>query len=104
MISSLLIWIFVLLAIICANLPFFVPRPLLLCWRATPAKKAFIWVCIELGLLYLLCLLLANGLEMQKQAIHTQDWEFYVITLVLFILLAYPGFCWRFLWRPARQH
>ena len=42
---------------------------------------------------------LAYGLESQVSPVHVQKWQFYVTTLALFLVLAFPGFIARFFWR-----
>ena len=38
-------------------------------------------------------------LENKLGDIHSQKWEFYAITAALFVVFAYPGFVYRYLWR-----
>jgi hypothetical protein len=42
-------------------------------------------------------------LENRGGQIAPQGWEFYAITATLFITFAFPGFVWRYLYKP-RQH
>ncbi len=90
--------LFYTLAIIAANLPFLSERILFVKVPAT-GRKAFGWRLLEWGLLYLIVGLFARLLESQRTPVHTQGWAFYVITLALFIVFAWPGFVWRFFWR-----
>src|SRR6185312_5316065 len=40
---------------------------------------------------------LGNALELNLDNAFTQGWEFYAVTLALFLVLAYPGFVWRYM-------
>jgi hypothetical protein len=48
--------------------------------------------------MYLAVLLLSKGLEARFGAVYPQGWEFYAATACLFLVLAYPGFVWCYLW------
>lgn len=89
-----------LLAFLAANLPFIVERRLLvLPLRVTP--KPFYWRLIELFLLYGLLGGLAYALEANVSPPHKQGWEFYAITACLFLVFAFPGFVYRYLWKRS---
>ncbi len=86
------------LAVISANLPFLIERPLWL----TPfksGKKAIGWRLLELVLMYFIVGGIARLLEQKVAPPQHQDWEFYAITACMFIVLAFPGFIYRYLWR-----
>ena len=38
-------------------------------------------------------------LEVQVAPLHSQNWEFYAVTACLFLVFAFPGFTYRYLWR-----
>ncbi|TJZ75629.1 DUF2818 family protein [Chitiniphilus eburneus] len=85
------------LAALAANLPFLSDRIL---FAIRPAgRKAFAWRAVEMLALYLLVGGLALVLEQRLSPIHAQKWPFYVTTLCLFIVAAFPGFVWRYFWR-----
>ncbi|HLA39718.1 MAG TPA: DUF2818 family protein, partial [Candidatus Glassbacteria bacterium] len=42
---------------------------------------------------------LAWLVEKNLGPVHPQRWEFYATTACLFLVFAYPGFVYRFLWR-----
>jgi hypothetical protein len=97
---SLSSWFVILLAIAGANLPFLNERvfgliPLSI--FRLHAVKPFWLRLIELGVLYALVGAVAHFLEAQMGNFFTQGWEFYAITGCLFIVLAYPGFVFRYL-------
>ena len=40
--------------------------------------------------------------ESRAGPVYRQRWEFYAVTVCLFLVFAYPGFIYRYLWRrPA---
>ena len=86
----------ILLAAVAANLPFFNER----LFAAVPlrtARKPFWLRLIELAILYGLVGGLAYLLEARAGNAFEQRWEFYAITVCLFLVLAYPGFVYRYL-------
>lgn len=83
-----------MLALIAANLPWLSERVLFVMPRPPSGKREWIRV-LEWLLLYGLTGLVASGLEHRAQGErYAQDWEFYVITLCLFMVFALPGFIW----------
>lgn len=95
---TLIALLFYVLAIIAANLPFLTDRILFIRQPAN-GHKAFGWRLLEWGLLYGLLGLFARLLEAQRTPVHEQGWAFYVITLSLFAVFAWPGFVWKYFWR-----
>jgi len=90
----------ILLAIGGANLPFMNERLFGLIPFGTSGKAAIkpFWLrLIELAVLYALVGVIAHFLEAQIGNVFTQRWEFYAVTGSLFIVLAYPGFVFRYL-------
>ncbi len=59
--------------------------------------KSFFDRLIEVLVLYMLIGTLGLGLEANIGNPFAQGWEFYAITLSLFVVLAYPGFVYRYL-------
>jgi hypothetical protein len=49
--------------------------------------------------LYLLVGVFARVLESRQMPVHSQDWQFYVSTLALFLVFAFPGFVLRQFWK-----
>jgi hypothetical protein len=87
-----------LLALVLANLPFFSERILFL--RAAPAAgKPLGWRLLELVILYFVTGAIAWLLESRAGQVHAQRWEFYAVTVCLFLVFAYPGYVYRYLWR-----
>jgi Protein of unknown function (DUF2818) len=94
--QSASVWIVLLATLLAANLPFVNERvfgliPLSL--RAKPLAARF----AELVVLYLLAIGLGLLFERRAGQIAPQGWEFYAVTGALFIVLAFPGFTWRYL-------
>ncbi|MFN7537237.1 MAG: DUF2818 family protein [Burkholderiales bacterium] len=96
--NSAALWLMIVLAIATANLPFINER-LLGLWKLFASTKPF-WVrLLELLGLYAAVGLLAWLTEDSQSAVHAQGWQFYVTTFCLFLVAAYPGYLWRYLWR-----
>jgi hypothetical protein len=96
--ASLSSWLVILLAVLAANLPFLSERVLgIIPWRA-PVKP--FWVRLaEMFFLYGAVGLVAMLLESRIGNYFVQRWEFFAVTGCLFIVLAYPGFVYRYLRR-----
>jgi Na+-driven multidrug efflux pump len=90
--------ILITLAFVAANLPFANERVGLF-GPARPAGKNFAWRLLEWFALYFIVGGIARLLEGRLGAPQHQNWEFYAITLCLFMVFAYPGFVYRYLWR-----
>ncbi len=86
----------ILLAAFAANMPFINERLFLLIPIGRPVKPVWIRL-LELTLLYLLVRGVAYLLEARVGNAFSQGWEFYVITICLFLVLAFPGFVLRYL-------
>ena len=85
-------------AIAAAKLPFLSER-MLFVLRPAGGRKHAARRLLELVLMYFATGLLAYALEARQAQVHAQGWEFYALTACLFLVLAYPGFVWRYLWR-----
>lgn len=68
-------------------------------WRSKGLQvhKSFLERFLELLVFYALGLVLGFALEANLGNRFEQGWEFYAITLCLFVVLGYPGFVWRYL-------
>jgi hypothetical protein len=94
------VWFLVVTAFLAANLPFLLRRR----FGFGPEKKGFAgfwWRLLELAILYFAVGGMALALEARQGAIYPQGWEFYAITAFLFVVFAYPGFVYRYLWKRA---
>ena len=89
-------WFIVLLALVCANLPFLNQR--LFGVMPLKATKKSAWIRIgELIVLYFVVGALGFMLEARAGNRFEQGWQFYAITFSLFIVLAFPGFTFQYL-------
>lgn len=95
------ITILLLLALLAANLPWFSER----LFYIIPLKsqpKAIGWSLLELIVLYFVVGAIAMMVEKGSVGqIAPQRWEFYAITFSLFVVFAFPGFVYRYLWRKV---
>ena len=54
---------------------------------------------LELLLGYFITLALGIFIESTIGSIYSQGWQFYAVMACLFLVFAYPGFVYRYLWR-----
>ncbi|MDB5798064.1 MAG: hypothetical protein JWP36_1966 [Paucimonas sp.] len=95
---SLASWFVILLAVCAANLPFANERLFAAIALKRPAKP--LWMrLLELIALYFTVGILARVLEARAGNAAPQNWEFYAVTACLFLVLAFPGFVYRYLGR-----
>ncbi|MDP1672832.1 MAG: DUF2818 family protein [Burkholderiales bacterium] len=87
-----------LLAVVFANLPFLTER-ILFAVPAPAGGKSPGWRLLELVVLYFIAGLAAWLMESRAGQVHPQRWEFYAVTGCLFLVFAYPGYVYRYLWR-----
>ena len=92
------IWLVLLLAFAGANLPFLTQR-LLGVIPLAGGKNLGIRLA-ELVLLYFIVGGIGLLLEQRAGQIAPQGWEFYAVTGALFLTFAFPGFVWRYLYKP----
>lgn len=88
--------ILVILSVGAANLPFLTEKVFLVWSR--PEGKHFGWRLLELIVLYFAVGGLAYWLEGRMGPVHPKGWEFYAVTFSLFVVFAFPGFVYRYLW------
>lgn len=96
--AAALLWL--VIGCVLANLPFLSERRFFLTARG---DKSFAFRLLELLVGYALTLGLGLLLEGTVGRIQQQTWNFYAITLLMFIVLAYPGFVWRYLKRRSTR-
>jgi formate hydrogenlyase subunit 3/multisubunit Na+/H+ antiporter MnhD subunit len=110
--ASLAAWIVLAVAFAAANLPFaservfgFIPWPA--GQGASPAgqarNKPFVARLLELLVLYFLVGAFAWLLESRIGNVFAQRWEFYTVTGCMFLVLAFPGFVFRYLRKRRSQ-
>lgn len=97
---TLSVWAVLILALIGANLPWLSERILFVYAPQSGAKP--VWVrLLEWLLMYFVVGLIALGLEQKLHGQpHSQDWEFHAVNLFLFLVLALPGFLYRYEIKP----
>jgi hypothetical protein len=94
--ASLASWFVILLAALAANLPFLSERLFVVVPLGRDTKPA--WLRLgEVVFLYFLILGAGYFLESRIGNVFSQGWQFYAITACLFLVLAYPGFVFRYL-------
>jgi Na+(H+)/acetate symporter ActP len=87
-----------LLALVLANSPWFSQRLFFVIPVKTQPKNVA-WCLFELVVLYFVLGFIARYAErMTMGQVAPQKWEFYAITACLFLVLAFPGFIYRFFW------
>jgi hypothetical protein len=86
-----------LLALAAANLPFIADRLLFVFPLKT--QKNIAWHLLELVVLYFIVGGISMLLEYKVAPLHSQNWEFFAVTTCLFLVFAFPGFTYRYLWR-----
>ncbi len=94
--TSAATWLVVVLALVCANLPFLNQRVFLLFPVSSAKKHGFVRV-IEVLVYYFLVGIAAHFLEASSSAVAKQTWEFYPITACIFLVFAFPGFVYCYL-------
>jgi len=87
-----------ILAFVAANLPFLAKR-IFFVVQPKSGSKAFSWQLLELLVLFFVVGGIALLLEGKLGDVHKQNWEFYAVNASLFVVFAYPGFVYRYLWR-----
>lgn len=87
-----------LLAVVLANLPFLSER-LFFVWPLRAPEKHVGWRLVELVTYYFLTGTAAYLMESRLGPVHAQRWEFYAITVCLFLVFAYPGYLHRYQWQ-----
>ncbi|ORU93401.1 MAG: hypothetical protein A6F70_05610 [Cycloclasticus sp. symbiont of Bathymodiolus heckerae] len=94
MINQYSIFIFLILSIIAANLPWLSDK--LFCVKQITRKSGWLrW--FEWMSWYAVVFISGFALEFQTMGTSAaQDWEFYVVTLCLFVVFALPGFIYHY--------
>ena len=89
-------WLLIAVALAAANLPFFNEKLFGVISLKSPVKHAWTRV-FELLVLYFVTGAVAYALEARIGNVFAQVKEFYMITVPLFVVLAFPGFVMRYL-------
>lgn len=106
MTQSVAVWLLIALALLSANLPFLSEKVFaLLPYRRAGAQaaKPFWLRLIEVLAFYLIVGAVGFAFESSLGNRFTQGWQFYAVTLCLYLVMAYPGFVYRYLYRRASR-
>lgn len=95
--QSASVWLVLAFALVAANLPFANDRVMGLLPLGGGGRKSLAMRLLELVLLYFVVGGVGLLFERRVGQIAPQGWEFYAVTGALFIVLAFPGFTWRYL-------
>ncbi|CAZ89242.1 MAG: DUF2818 family protein [Thiomonas sp.] len=90
------IWLVIVLAFVAANLPFVSNRFFLV----IPLKKTpkSIWLrLLELLILFFVVGFIGMALEARIGQNYPQHWEFYAVSVAMFLVLAFPGYVLRYM-------
>ncbi|MEY2776408.1 MAG: hypothetical protein RLY30_506 [Pseudomonadota bacterium] len=93
-----LLWL--LIGFLFANLPFVLQKRL----GVLKGPKGFGFRLLELLIGYFITLGVGLALEQRLGALQSQTWNFYAMTSLLFLVMAYPGFVFRHLLRRRSGH
>jgi len=92
-------WLLFGLALLFANLPFVSNRIM----GVLPVAKKGGWTrVLEVIAGYFIVGLIGFAIEGGLSQVTPQRWEFYALTACLFLVFAFPGFVYRFLWRSPK--
>lgn len=100
--QSASVWVVLVVALLAANLPFVSERLFGLIPLRTAHKLLAVRLA-ELVVLYFLCGGVGLLFERRVGQIAAQGWEFYAVSGSLFLVLAFPGFTWRYLLKHHRS-
>jgi hypothetical protein len=96
------VWLVLAVALVAANLPFLNERLLGVGPLRRPVKSLPLRLA-ELVVLYFVAGGVGFLFERRVGQIASQGWEFYAVTAALFVVLAFPGFTWRYLLKHRRH-
>lgn len=101
--TSLSITLVIMFALVFANIPFLTERMFGFFKLPSQINKSFFLRFVELIVYYLIIGAIAFYLESMAGNRFEQKWEFFAITGFLFIVLAFPGFVFRYLLKSSRD-
>ncbi|WP_127470583.1 DUF2818 family protein [Thiomicrorhabdus aquaedulcis] len=89
------VWLLLFTAIVLANIPFLMANRLFLVIKVP--HKSIVINLIEWFTYFVITGLFAYLLEQKSMGhVASQGWEFYTITLFMFMIFAFPGFIYRY--------
>ncbi len=88
-------WIYLAIMLVLASLPWLSQR----CFLLLDCPKKSIWMrLLEWLILYFVAFGLGFLLEKRLMGtVHDQDWEFYIVSIFIFTVFAFPGFVYRYI-------
>ncbi|NOV27190.1 DUF2818 family protein [Cupriavidus necator] len=89
-------WFVILLALVCANLPF-VNQRLFVVIPLRRARKPLWLRLLELVVWFAVAGAAGFAAEANLGGTFTQGWQFYAITACMMLVFAFPGFTWQYL-------
>ena len=101
------VWLLLVTAVILANIPWVLSTRLFLFIKVP--SKSFVINSLEWFMYFILTGVFAYLLEGKSMGhVQPQEWEFYAVTLFMFMIFAFPGFIYRYnlrmyLQKKARQ-
>jgi uncharacterized membrane protein len=101
--TSLSSWLVIFVALFAASLPFVSERVFGLISLKSSIEKSFWLRLVELIVLYFLVGALGFFLESNAGNRFEQKWEFFAVTACLFMVLAFPGFVFRYLLKSQKN-
>jgi hypothetical protein len=93
-------WMVIALMAFCANFPYF-SESIFGFFRPQQAPKSPFIRILELLILYFLVLGVAYAIESSIGNAFAQGWQFYAVTVCLYLVLGFPGFVHRYLRRRS---
>jgi hypothetical protein len=104
--QTLAVYVLIFLAVVTANLPFLSERIFgALAYKkagAVVVKPFWLRLC-EVLASYVVVGAIGFAFEASIGNVFPQSWEFYAITLTLYLVLAYPGFVYRYLFKRSAR-
>lgn len=98
--SSTASWMVIALMAFCANFPYF-SESVFGFFRLKQGPKSPLIRILELLILYFLVLGVAYAIESSIGNAFAQGWQFYAVTVCLYLVLGFPGFVHRYLRRRS---
>lgn len=98
--QSVAVWLLIVLAFVTANLPFINERLFSVVALKRYSVKPPFMIIAELIIWYVIVGLLGYAFETALVNPFPRGWEFYAITLCIFMVLGFPGFVYRYLIKP----
>jgi uncharacterized membrane protein len=93
-------WLLILVALAAANAAYVSPK--FLFFKSLKDKHVG-WCLLEMVFWYALIGLIGYSLESMIGNVFPKRWEFFAVSICLFLVAAFPGFTWRFLMKHRKD-